>query len=463
MWQTTELREIRQQSRGGSLTKASPHHRLCLALLVLLWPTTPTLLAGETRPRLVIWSIDGFAAGYLKQPRFTENENWHYLLQRAKVYREVETTVPSVTYPAHTAMLTGVHSAQHGIMSNHPVDPFNLAKGGWTWFTADVRVKTLWDIAREQGRTVANLQWPVSMTQASRIRWHVPQFERARGPEEVKLMRVISTPGLHREIEKETGVALTEQSSDRDRISAALYVWENKRPDLMLLYTPGLDSTEHASGPYSEAAYAVLDDLGKQAVRLLRRVQKQAGGNTALLIVSDHGFLTFRGKCYPNSILLQSGFINPEQKAWSFYFDTAGGVARLVRNVGVEQEFPAARFAATISQQCPGIEFIDASHAEYDYLRAHYSREAEGFLVSRTNVVMSPAWGTQVFDEAALGHTHGFLPQREDMKTVALAFTGNRRKIVRIRHVTDTYRFACNWLRLQCPVRKKVASSAISD
>lgn len=428
--------------------------RLCFGLFALFCFAAPAIRADENRPRLIIWSIDGFAAGYLKQARFTENENWHYLLQRAKVYREVETTVPSVTYPAHTAMVTGVAPARHRIMSNHPVDPFNLARGGWTWFTADIRAKTLWDIAREQKKTVANLQWPVTMTQASRIRWHIPQFERARGPEEVKLMRVISTPGLHREIENEVGVALTEQSSDRDRINAALYIWENKKPDLMLLYTPGLDATEHAAGPYSEAAYAVLDDLAKELVRLLRRVRSQEERNTALLIVSDHGFLTFRGKCYPNSILLQSGFINPEQKTWSFYFDTAGGVARLVRNAGVTQEFPAVRFAAAVSKQCPGIEFIDAGHAEYDYLRTHYSREAEGFLVSRTNVVMSPAWGAQVFDEAATGHTHGFLPQREDMKTVALAFTGSRRKSVPIRHVTDTYHFACHWLRLQCPVKK---------
>jgi hypothetical protein len=166
--------------------------------------------------------------------------------------------------------------------------------------------------------------------------------------------------------------------------------------------------------------------------------------------------MTFRGKCYPNSLLLQMGFINAEQKSWSFYFDTAGGVARLVRNAGITQEFPAARFAALVSKQCPGIEFIDADHADYDYLRSNYSKSAEGFLVSRANIVMSPSWGAQVFDEAATGHTHGFLPQREDMKTVAIAFTGNMRNTVPIRQVTDTYRFACRWLRLKCPAQKSL-------
>lgn len=412
--------------------------------------------AKGKRPRLIIWSIDGFAAGYLKQPRFAENENWQYLLRRARVYGDVETTVPAVTYPAHTSMITGAHPARHGIQSNHPVDPFNLAKGGWTWYTADVHARQLWDLAREQGKSVANMQWPVTMTQTSRIRWHIPQFDRARGPEEAKMMRVISTPGLHREIEKETGVSLTEYSTDRERLNAALYVWEAKKPDLMLLYHPGLDATEHAAGPYSPAAYAALDDLGKMAEKLVRKVRRQGHENTAVLIVSDHGFMTFRGRCYPNSLLLQQGFINAEQKTWSFYFDTAGGVARLVRNTGVTQQFPAARFAALVSKQCPGIEYVDVDHVDYEYLRTHYSKNAEGFLVSRSNTVMSPSWGAQIFDEAATGHTHGFLPQREDMKTVAIAFTGNTRKTVPIRHVTDTYRFACRWLRLECPAQKNV-------
>lgn len=421
--------------------------------LALLFPAS----ARESRRRLIIWSIDGFAAGYLKQPRFAENENWQYLLAQARVYADVETTVPAVTYPAHTSMVTGVHPADHGIQSNHPVDPFNLAKNGWTWYTADVRARPLWDIARAHNRSVANMQWPVTMTHPSRMRWHIPQFDRARGPEEAKLMRVISTPGLHREIENATGVSLTEYSADRERLDAALYVWKTKKPDLMLLYHPGLDATEHASGAYSPAAYDALDDLGKMAEKLVRTVRAPGNENTAVLIVSDHGFTTFRGKCYPNTLLQQQGFIHSEQKTWSFYFDTAGGVARLVRNTGILQVFPAARLAALIGEHCPGIEFIDRSHADYGYLRSVYSKDAEAFLVSRSDVVMSPAWGVQVFDEAATGHTHGFLPKREDMKTVALAFTGKGRTTQPIRHVRDTFRFACRWLHLECAVRQLAA------
>ncbi|MCS6971681.1 MAG: ectonucleotide pyrophosphatase/phosphodiesterase [Leptospiraceae bacterium] len=406
------------------------------------------LLSAKTRPRLLIWSIDGFAAGYLDHPRFKTHPRWQRLLKQARVFSPVETTIPSVTYPAHTAMVTGVHPARHRIHSNHPVDPFNLAKNGWNWYASDIAVPTLWQIAKKQGKTVANLQWPVTMLPAGEIRWHVPQFERARGPEEVKLMRVLSTPGLHEEIEKATGVALTETSTDSERFQAALYVWQKKKPDLMLLYFPQLDATEHAAGPYSEAAFAVLDALSTKIADFAQKILQEK--NSAMLIVSDHGFLSFQGRCYPNTLLVELGMLDPERKVWSYYFDTAGGVARLVRNGGVVPDFPAKAFANRIQQECAGVEFIAPENPEFQKFSHYYARGAAGFLVSRGKVALSPAWGVQIFDAEATGHTHGFLPSRAEMKTLALLFTRSQRPVKPIRHNTEIFQFACSWLKLRC-------------
>ena len=35
-------------------------------------------------------------------------------------------TFPAGTYPNHTAMINGVAPALHGVVSNTPVDPFNV-------------------------------------------------------------------------------------------------------------------------------------------------------------------------------------------------------------------------------------------------------------------------------------------------------------------------------------------------
>lgn len=422
------------------------------AIFCFLGGISPVL---AKRSRLVIWSIDGFAAGYLTNPKFQESEVWQRLLKRGKVFAPVETTIPAVTYPAHTAMVTGTETAAHHLYSNHPVDPFNLSKDGWTWYSEDVKAKPIWDYARDQGKSVANIMWPVTMTSMGRIRYHFPQFDRAKGPEETKLMRVLATPGLYREVELNAKASLTEHSSDTDRIRAGKYIWHKKKPDLMLLYNPGLDTIEHGNGAYSGPALAHLDYLGHEIERFLGEIAKnRARERTAVIIVSDHGFMTFRGKCHPNAILKNMGYIDPAKYRWSYAFDTAGGVARLVANTNAPA-FRAKEFAAELTGKCPDIDFVGADHEDFETLRARYDTKAKAFLVGRGQVLMSASWKQDVYLPEATGHTHGFLPDRPDMHTLAMVFTPDKKSPVKISRVQDTFRFACSWLKLKCPRAKK--------
>ena len=45
----------------------------------------------------------------------------------------VRPVMPSVTYPSHTAMVTGVNPGAHGIFTNPAWDPFNQNYGGYRW------------------------------------------------------------------------------------------------------------------------------------------------------------------------------------------------------------------------------------------------------------------------------------------------------------------------------------------
>ncbi len=415
------------------------------------------VFSAAPRRRLIIWSIDGFAAGYLTNPDFQKSAVWQRLLRRGKVFAPVETTIPAVTYPAHTAMVTGVDTAMHRLHSNHPVDPFNLSKDGWTWYSEDIHAKPLWDFAREQGKSVANIMWPVTMLGTGRIKYHIPQFDRARGPEELKLMRAISTPGLHREVEAHTQVQLNEHSGDAERIRAGKYIWKTKRPDLMLLYNPGLDTLEHGNGAYSAAALAHLEFLGAEIELFLKEQGKlRARDRTAVLIVSDHGFMTFHGKCHPNAILKNMGYIDAAKQRWQYAFDTAGGVARLVANNNAPA-FRKQEFGDILTQNCPDIELVAAGHEDFARLKSRYDAKAQVFLVGRANVLMSASANKEIYNAEATGHTHGFLPDRPDMHTLAIAFTPDRRSPVKITQTKDTFRFACSWLKLKCPARKRVA------
>ena len=41
--------------------------------------------------------------------------------------------LPTLTYPTHTTLITGVAPARHGISSNQTFDPTNINQVGWYW------------------------------------------------------------------------------------------------------------------------------------------------------------------------------------------------------------------------------------------------------------------------------------------------------------------------------------------
>ena len=105
-------------------------------------------LFGQISPRrpTIVLSIDGLRPDYildadkyaLKIPTLRQ------LMKHGVHASGVRGVLPTVTYPSHTTMLTGVWPVKHGIFSNTTFDPYAKNKGGWYWYSEDIRVPTLW-------------------------------------------------------------------------------------------------------------------------------------------------------------------------------------------------------------------------------------------------------------------------------------------------------------------------------
>lgn len=126
----------------------------------------------------IVLSIDGFPAYYWSDPKYhTYFPHLAEMFQKYGVH-EIETINPSVTYPAHTSMVTGFDPAEHGIFNNTLVDPFEKNDGGWMWYAEDIKVTTLWDLAKANHKTTANVFWPVTV--GANIDWNLPQYWRKK-------------------------------------------------------------------------------------------------------------------------------------------------------------------------------------------------------------------------------------------------------------------------------------------
>jgi predicted AlkP superfamily pyrophosphatase or phosphodiesterase len=250
----------------------------------------------RSRPAVILISIDGLKPEYVSDARAhgLKIRNLRGFLRYGAYSTGVHGVVPTVTYPSHTTMLTGVAPATHGIYANTTFDPFRKNYGGWYWYAEDIKVPTLWDAAAAAGLVTANVHWPVSIA-APHINWNLPQYWRAGTPDDRKLLRVLATPGLLELLEKDLGPyadGIDESiAGDETRAKFAARLIELKRPAFATVYLTALDTEQHASGPFSAQSIATLERIDAALGRILKSIKRTYGRNVVVCVVSDHGFV----------------------------------------------------------------------------------------------------------------------------------------------------------------------------
>lgn len=244
---------------------------------------------------LLLISIDGLrpsdiadaAARGLKVP------NLRAFLSEGASASGVVGVLPTLTYPSHTTLLTGVAPARHGIVNNTTFDPTAINEGGWYWYAEDEKARTLWDAAHDAGLTTANVHWPVSVA-ARNVTWNLPQIWRTGHPDDAKELRALSTPGLTAELEAATGAAYADGKDeslpgDRNRARFAATLIARHKPGFVTAYLTALDHQQHGTGPGSAEAHATLEAIDALVGDLVA-AEQAAHPDAVIAVVSDHGF-----------------------------------------------------------------------------------------------------------------------------------------------------------------------------
>jgi predicted AlkP superfamily pyrophosphatase or phosphodiesterase len=264
----------------------------CLRTLAVLFAIAVAIPASAG-PVLLI-SIDGLRPGDVleAEKRGLKIPNLRAFLRDGAYATGVVGVLPTVTYPSHATLLTGVSPAKHGIFGNTTFDPTSVNQGGWYWYAEDFKVPTLWDAARAKGLTVGNVHWPVSVGAAS-IAWNLPQIWRTGHPDDEKMLRVLNTPGLLAPMEAKLGRyarGIDEDiDADENRGRFAVEMLASKRPDFTTVYLTAYDHYQHRFGPGASEAHVVIERIDAIIGRLVAAA-RAVRPDTTIAVVSDHGF-----------------------------------------------------------------------------------------------------------------------------------------------------------------------------
>ena len=246
--------------------------------------------------RLLVISIDGLDYRYLRDADELglKTPTLRKLVREGAVADGVVGIVPTVTWPSHTTIITGLPAGLHGIPTN---DQPGQPNQRW-WFTKFLKARTLWQAAREKGLKVATLYWPVTV--GTDVNFNLPEFwvERHGHSAELAPIEKHSTPGLTERITRAYPSFPVSMLSDRAILIATRYLLETEKPELMLVHIADLDGEQHETGAFSRHAKAVLEYQDE----LLGWTLQALPPNTVVAIVSDHGFETSERVFHPKAV-----------------------------------------------------------------------------------------------------------------------------------------------------------------
>jgi predicted AlkP superfamily pyrophosphatase or phosphodiesterase len=404
-----------------------------LTLTLLRLQTGAQTQTGQAAPartdaHVIIISVDGLVPEYytspaqigLKVPTLTR-------MKLDGAYADgVEGVYPSVTYPAHTTLVTGVRPALHGIVQNRIFEaPTQEPSRDWYFFSKDLKVDTLWTISKKAGLVTGAVGWPVTV--GAEIDYNMPEiFDPKESPPTPRRAVPYITPGL---LAKAAPVlAAAGNSTDARRTAMSEFIITTYKPNLMLIHLVELDNAHHAYGTRSPQALAVAEREDQYINRIVEATRK-AGifDKTTFFIVSDHGFAAVEKKFNPNVVLAKEGLITVDASGkvtdWKAAAWPAGGSCAIVLSDPSDRATAAKATAAFEKYLAQSRGPISRIVARKDLDRLGAIPEALLMLEAGPGITFDEyVTGPEIVESKDYRGTHGHLPSRVELRSALIVY-----------------------------------------
>lgn len=409
-----------RMKKPGTLSLA----KILLKIMLVIACAGTARAQDAVNPTLVVISVDGLRPDYVTaaDAHGAKIPTLRRFLKEGTYADGVTGVVPTVTYPSHTTLVTGVWPAKHGIFANTTFDPLQKNYQGWYWYAEDIRVPTLWDAAAQAGRTTASIQWPVTV--GAKINWDIPEVWRAGTPEDSKLVHALSTPGLLEEarpaIGEYRGGIDTSLEGDEVRGQYAVWILERKKPGLLTLHLTALDHIQHETGPFSTEAVRVLEGIDTIIGKVWAEAELVSPQRAYIAVVSDHGFAKYDQQLNLFPAFIEAKLITVDEKGkitdWkAMPWETGGSAAIVLKDSKDQATAEAVRdlLKRLTADSANGIDRV----LEADELHQRGGYPPASFFVS-----LKPGWRTgaaltgPVVSKIKPGGTHGELPDLPDLR-----------------------------------------------
>ncbi|WP_292009483.1 ectonucleotide pyrophosphatase/phosphodiesterase [Chryseobacterium sp.] len=235
----------------------------------IIIPNRYNSVEAQTKPYVIMISADGFRYDYAKKYNAT---NLLHLAKQGVQAKAMLPSYPSITFPNHWSLTTGLYPSHHGLIDNYFYDykrkeayalsNRKTAEDG-SWYGG----LPLWGLAEKNNILTASMMWVGSASDAGgkRPTYYYPYHEKFTPSEKVeKVVNWLKLP-------------------------------EDKRPHFISLYFPEVDGSGHHFGPDAEETKAAVHLVDQAIGELVQKVNYLGLKNVNFIFVSDHGMIQVDG------------------------------------------------------------------------------------------------------------------------------------------------------------------------
>ena len=377
---------------------------------------------------VIIITLDGFAGWALDDPHLPL-PTLRRLAAQGAVAKGMRPVNPTVTWPNHTSIVTGVTPAKHGVLFNGTlIRETGVAPRVEPWIDKKemVRVETLYDAAHARGMTTAQVDW-VAIHNAPTITWEFRERPPAGGGGAIAAEMVKA--GLVSQADVDSFSSQNIIFRDDVWTKAANHILKQHRPNLLLFHLLTLDSIQHRYGPRTPAAMATMALLDTQVASIVRTLEETGlAKTTTLFILSDHGFKAVKRQILPNAALLKAGLLEATDgkiAKTQAYTVPEGGTALVYITV----PDASGEILARTKQALAGIDGIDkiiepAEYTKYGLpLPSANDQMGALFLTAKEGYAFAGAAGAEAVIDAPAGSLgqHGYVSSDPDLQSLFIA------------------------------------------
>ncbi len=235
--------------------------------------------------KLIVLSIDALGSADLdKHPKLMPNI--HKIIKQSALIKNVETIMPSLTYPIHTTIISGQYPSVHGIDHNLPFAPFDNYHR-WNWYYDYIKCETLIDAVNQHKKTVTSVFWPV--TAGAKIKNCIPEiWDYKTGHAKASLLFKTGTPLFLLKSIKHRKLLDGKNTTKLDAFTIAVLkdLIATNLTDLSLIHLLAIDGAKHSFGIESKECMEAIKQTDEYVGEIFELVK--ANDDISLVILSDH-------------------------------------------------------------------------------------------------------------------------------------------------------------------------------